>query len=156
MFSPDLSLYTPPRRLYTPPEYMYAARPLYSQDTPLDLSLKGEQGEGLDLDEFYRTYYLVSLRHYADYINSFQRLQIHEHQGPVTNNGRNTDSRLNTDIKKTKKRRMDAEGTESSPSSPKLKRRKVGTKVSGTSVQCNCRFCYEDHIIRMRQKLQKI
>ena len=120
--------------------------PFYGQEAPLDLSNKKVEvptSDRLDMEELLRTYYLISLRNYSAYFNN-------TNQPDIKNKMSRNNKRKLTFEDTPKRAKRSAEPKLEGSSSPALKKRK--TKKSSVAGVCNCRFCYEDHIIQMRTK----
>jgi len=113
------------------------------QDRPLDLSNKDERKEKnptqeFDMNRFLQTYYYISLRNYNHYMENLNL---------------NPEPRLkkiseSSSAGESPKRKRSSKNVKNESSPSLKKKRKIRVENA-----CSCRFCYEDHILRMRTKL---
>ena len=149
----------------------YLLQPQLVQDLPLDLSRKDEKPvqspttPSFDLDQFFQTYYLISLRNYNSYMDNIQRHDgqqneyafpgfTPEHVAGFSENKFGGISEQFSPERKSPKHHGSSHGSPKSERhvSPKLNKKK--SRKALLEKVCNCRFCYEDHILRMRLKQQ--
>ena len=138
------------------------------QEEALDLTVKKEETEvyekpikQFDFAKFYQTYSMIAQRNYmgsASYEQNFDAEQ-------ETFWGRNNNESFSDSEPAHKKSRRENKKEEISPMINSRRKyyktvknsKKTKTKMSGTlsKIQstCDCRFCYEDHIMKMRLKV---
>lgn len=135
----------------------------------------------VDMEELWRTYYLISLRNYSAYISTSGGGGFET--PPGGSNGLSSPppfaaytSPLQAGynylqpqpfsyssgaglppppLLKRAAKRTAAKGTAASAisgSSPALKKRRMKSSSGVAAAACSCRFCYEDHIMQMRNK----
>ena len=149
----------------------YLLEPQLVQDLPLDLSRKDEKPvqstttPSFDLDQFFQTYYLISLRNYNSYMDNIQRHDGQQKQLEISGFTPErvagfSENNIAGFSEQFSPERKSAKHHGSSHSSPKSERNlspKLHKKKSRKALLekvCNCRFCYEDHILRMRLRQQ--
>ena len=102
-----------------------------------------------NMQQFLQTYYYISLRNYNGYmdygINDDKT--VHGNNSETPQSTKSKRSRDSGKISKAKKRLL----SDSAPpkKESRTKKRKIAEKLEK---ECSCRFCYEDHILRMRMQ----
>ena len=145
---------------------------LAHQEHPLDLSVKNKgviakvnnvknAQNSFDFAKFYLTYYKIASRSSPAYLS-------HDNHGPAQNS-----STIRTEFRRERKRKFSDNSSETEGKKVKIdnicenpsdkdkdiKNRKSQNKENSRfpSIKdtCDCRFCYEDHIIKMRLKTER-
>ena len=142
------------------------------QEQALDLSVKKEEcaQKQFDFDKFYKTYNQIAERNQIvtlNYEQSFypqnvkfdkkrkipssfsERVRIKQVKQEADNKPENTDTHL---LKYQSNSSKIYQLKQSKENVFKNYKKKDSDKVTSIKDSCDCRFCYEDHIIRMRLK----
>ena len=136
------------------------------QEEPLDLSVKSKETqvslksleETFDFAKFYYNYYAISAR-------SLPAYPIYELCNPLLS-GEHKENRKRKYSSSTcesdesgsgdeKKSRIETETITRIDNLEKKTHKKSKTSISSIKDSCDCRFCYEDHIIKMRLKTER-
>ena len=138
---------------------------LYIEEQPLDLSTKGNsnnntvtqmkvQNKNFDMEEFYRTYYAISVRSW----NIYQQPQhsfVYPLQEPVMPLYTSVKRKLSEEFEEIAAKKMKAEvkaEIKEDSRKNKMTRRKRKEELSLIKQSCDCRSCYENHINKLRVK----
>ena len=143
---------------------------LDQQEHPLDLSVKNKDipaqkqnvenvQTSFDFANFYLTYYKIASRSSPTYLS-------HDNRGLAQNSLTNY-----TEVRMERKRKLSGSSCEAEEEVEEFKKdyekdinktigqrimkKKAKIQVSGIKDTCDCRFCYEDHIIKMRLKTER-
>ena len=102
-----------------------------------------------NIQDFLQTYYYISMRNYNGYMNynSHQQMSSDFTAASTPKTAKNNRRDVTGKISKAKKRLL----SNDVPLKKDIrnKKRKIAEKLEK---ECNCRFCYEDHILRMRMQ----
>ena len=142
------------------------------QEEPLDLSMKTQVESGMgqkaevknqersfDLWKFYQTYHQISSRSLT-YYHAYNGLaQPFQTSPSITRKRKSSSSSIESEGSESgdeKKIRIEMiTGNCKSNYSPSQKKSEKVSQIANIKDSCDCRFCYEDHIIKMRLKTEK-
>ena len=142
------------------------------QEEPLDLSMKTQvesgmgqkaevknQGTSFDLWKFYQTYHQISSRSWTDYPGDYGSVQPCQTSPSNTRKRKSSSSSIESEGSESgdeKKIRLEiTTGNCKSNYSHNQKKSEKVSQIANIKDSCDCRFCYEDHIIKMRLKTEK-
>lgn len=142
------------------------------EEQPLDLSLKSKPFEkeinrnngeynynNFNFEEFYRTYLAISVRSW--HIEQNKGTEVHDetlapfpsrlYHGPVSPVSPPVKRKLSGEFdNEAKKLKLDT--TKHDAKINRIIKRKKKEEISQIKTSCDCRFCYEDHIRKLRVK----
>ena len=148
------------------------------QEQPLDLSVKRQDGTdqstnikrpeiSFDFSKFYQTYQQISSRSWTTYPGSFEGLSSLQ-TSPASqredrkrkSSGSSSESEDSSSGDEKRVRLLCGEdGTRKEGDNKKHSQKKrkdgAGQQIANIANSCDCRFCYEDHIIKMRLKTER-
>ena len=143
--------------------------PLQQQEEPLDLSVKKERSSepaslvkpNFDFQKFYDTYCEISSRS-LPVLPHFDAPKVREDVDEISIRKRkySTDTCESDETVSGDEKRIKVDDQETAKKltkkSKSLKRAKdKNAQISDIKKSCDCRFCYEDHIIKLRLKTEK-
>ena len=142
------------------------------QEEPLDLSMKTQEEPGMgqkadvkrqersfDLWKFYQTYHQISSRSLTYYPVDYGLVQPCQTSPNITRKRKSSSSSIENEGSESgdeKKIRLEIiTGNCKSNYSPNQKKSEKVSQIANIKDSCDCRFCYEDHIIKMRLKTER-
>ena len=146
---------------------------LYFEDQPLDLSTKTRASSAsypapvpsglsplFNFTEFYRTYLEISQKSLDLY---YSQQTFHQSPSPQQKTAIRAKRKLSSEFDASESKKVRRESAEvedeklhlSQTRMTRMMRKKKKEQISEIGQSCDCRFCYEDHIRKLRLKIDQ-